>query len=253
MGAAFIEEPGAEGAVRRLAAEGVTPWLEGVPGVGPERVREFAERLGVVNLLYGGPRRAAVIGPVCDVLLPLGGLVAATPPGGASPYDAARALVSAVARPNLIVVLPASGEGLAAGTRLLGEGIGVTFGPMTGPRTYEGVLGAWLGGLERARERGLDLAALPVFASLCVRDLGPLAVPTARLLYERYDRTLGGPRWRDLAAAGARPHRLMWTALGDRAEALPGLIGWGTAAALTLRALQGLPTLRGDTLSPAPR
>ncbi|MET9697031.1 hypothetical protein ABZY31_08900 [Streptomyces sp. NPDC006529] len=250
MGAAFVEEPGAAAAVRRLVAEGVSPWLEGVPGVGPYRMAEFADRLTVRNLLYGVPRRPAALGAVCDVLLARGGLVAAPPPGDGCSYDAARALVAAVDRPNLIVVLPASGEGPAAGARLLGEGVGVCFGPMTGPRTYEGVLGAWLSGLERARERGLDLAALPAFASLRVCELGPLAVPTARLLYARYDRALGGKRWRSLAAAGARPHRLLWTALGDRAEDLPGLIGWGTAAALTLRALQGLPALRGDTLSP---
>ncbi|MET3987068.1 hypothetical protein [Streptomyces sp. PvR034] len=251
MGAAFVEEPGAADAVRRLVAEGVTPWLEGVPGVGPAGMREFANRLGVRNLLYGTQRRPAAIGAVCDALGPVGGLVAAPPLGDGTSYEAARALVEAVDRPNLIVVLSASGEGPAAGARLLGEGTGVCFGPMTGPRTYEGVLGAWLGGLERARERGLDLAALPAFASLCVGELGPLAVPTARLLYARYDRALGGMRWRALAAAGARPHRLMWTALGDRAEDLPGLIGWGTSAALTLRALQSLPALRGDTLSPS--
>ncbi|MER5727476.1 hypothetical protein ABT084_03800 [Streptomyces sp. NPDC002138] len=250
MGAAFVEEPGAAGAVEGLAAEGVTPWLEGLPGVGPDRMREFADRLGVRNLLYGVPRRPAALGAVCDALLPRGGLVAAPPPGEGTSYEVARALVTAVDRPNLIVVLPATGEGPAVGARLLGEGVGVAFGPMTGPRTYEGVLGAWLGGLERARERGLDLAALPAFASLGVRELGPLAVPTARLLYARYDRALGGRRWRSLAAAGARPHRLMWTDLGDRAEYLPELVGWGTAAALTLRALQCLPPLRGDTLSP---
>ncbi|MEU9301269.1 hypothetical protein [Streptomyces sp. NPDC048269] len=118
---------------------------------------------------------------------------------------------------------------------------------MRGPSAYEAVLEAWLSGLERAQDRGLDLAAIPSYAGVPIRELGDTAIGTARLLYARQDRILATGRWRALAAAGARPQRLMWTSLGPRSAALPSLIGWGTAVALP--ALAPLPRLYGDTLS----
>ncbi|MER5929940.1 hypothetical protein [Streptomyces sp. NPDC002054] len=256
MSAAFAETPGSVTLtvtmLRGLAAEGVSPWLEGVPGFRPDRLHTAARRLGVRGLLCARPGTVAEARQLCDALLPEAGLVALPPApeaGGDSPYCAARALAGAVDRPNLVVSLPATAEGLAATARLLGEGTGVLCGPVTGPAAYEGLLDAWLCGLERAQDRELDLAAIPAFAAVRIRPLGPAAAPVARRLYARYEALLGTERWRALARAGARPHRLMWTALGRRAAALPELIGWGTAAALTPRAVDILPALRGDTLT----
>ncbi|MEV8530779.1 hypothetical protein [Streptomyces sp. NPDC051211] len=253
MSAAFAETPGSADALRGLAAEGVHPWMEGAPGIRPDRLRAAARQLGIRGLLCAHPATADEARQLCDALLPTGGLVALPPamePGADAPYCAARALAEAVDRPNLVVALPPTAQGLAATSRLLGEGTGVLCGPVSAPAVYEELLDAWLRGLERAQDRGSDLAAIPVFAAVRVRSLGPAAAPFARRLYARYDALLDTARWQALARAGARPHRLMWTTLGGRAATLPDLIGWGTAAALTPAALQTLPRLRGDTLTP---
>ncbi|MGW0752741.1 hypothetical protein [Streptomyces sp. NPDC002587] len=80
-----------------------------------------------------------------------------------------------------------------------------------------------------------------------VGELGDGATGTALLLYVRQDRTLATGRRRALAAAGARPQRLMWTSFGPRCAELPSLVGWGTAGVLP--ALAPLRRLYGDTLS----
>lgn len=172
------------------------------------------------------------------------------PGGRAAPdpgYGAAAGLVAELGRANLLVALPATPAGLHTGARLLGEGTGVHTGPVCGLPAYGAVLDSWLSGLERAQDRGLDLAAIPSYAGVPIRELGGEAIGTARLLYARQDRTLGTERWRALAVDGARPQRLMWTSLGPGAAALPSLVGWGTAAALP--GLAAVPRLHGDTLT----
>ncbi|MFG2983153.1 hypothetical protein ACGFYQ_18205 [Streptomyces sp. NPDC048258] len=222
-----------------LVSEGVEPWLEAPAAPAPA-----ATLPGVRGVLLAScdPVAAAL---ACDELLPLGGLVAMPPPDPG--YGAAAGLLARLGRTNLLVVLPATPTGLDSAARLLGEGAGVHTGPVRGLAAYEAVLEAWLCGLERAQDRGLDLAAIPSYAGVPIRELGDGAIGTARLLYARQDRTLATGRWRVLAAAGARPQRLMWTSLGPRSAALPSLIGWGTAAALPT--LAPLPRLYGDTLS----
>ncbi|MFI8102769.1 transaldolase family protein [Streptomyces sp. NPDC086023] len=218
--------------------------------------RGIPARTALEELLVHDARRA------CDALLPLyratdgaQGLVAvplAPWHGGVDgTVEAAHRTVLAVDRPNVVVVLPATEEGLAASERCLGAGLGVHTGPVFGPDGYTALVQAWFSGLERARARGLDLRAIASFASVRVQDLGATAVGLARLLYECYEAALGAPRWHDLVRAGARPQRLMWTGLGD-GGAVERLVGWGTGMALSLPALARVARstrLRGDTLS----
>ncbi|MEH6375211.1 transaldolase family protein [Streptomyces sp. KLMMK] len=195
--------------------------------------------------------------------------------------DAAAALHGAACRPNALVRIPATDEGLAATGACLARGIGVHVTGIFSVRRYEQVVDVWFAGLERARAAGLDLSAIPSLASLPVARIdaevdarlraagraggtvgpgvrGTASLAVARLVYRRYEEGLGSARWRVLAAAGARPQRVMWS-VGSPVESEPrgvpyveSLVAWGTVSAMsrtTLAAAGRRGRLRGDTLT----
>lgn len=174
----------------------------------------------------------------------------------ASLFAEAVDLSRAVARPNLLVQLPATARGLVAARDCFAQGIGVHVVGVAGVERYHSVLDAYFSGLERARAVGLRLASIASVASVPVGEVdvavdarlpdtaegralrGAAGVSTARLLYAANEERLGSGRWRVLRAAGARPQRLMWTALDAPDAASPhtryvdGLVSWGTVQAM---------------------
>ncbi|WP_327168479.1 transaldolase family protein [Streptomyces subrutilus] len=278
--------------LRRLAAEGVSPWLDGigrsaldagefdhlveVAGVrgllcGVESVREDLLRTGprlperlpgsaealVEELLAADARRAGgallrLLGPDGMVAVP----VAPWHRSAAAQVEAARALAHRVGRPNVLVGLRATPEGLAAAVRCLGEGLGVYCGPVFGVTAYEAVLEAWLTGLDRAHRAGLDLGRIAFAAERRLPAPVAEAEAAARLLHACADLRYDDPRWPALVAAGARPHRLLWSGFdpATAAVAVPGLVGWGTGVVLSAEALGPVAreaVLRGETLGGA--
>ena len=148
--------------------------------------------------------------------------------------ESARVLAEAVARPNLLVKIPATVEGLPAISAVLAEGISVNVTLIFGLDRYRAVMSAFLTGLEQARERGLDLATIHSVASFFVSRLdtevdkrldeigteealslkGKAAVANARLAYQAYEEVFSTPRWQTLADDGARPQRPLWASTG---------------------------------------
>ncbi|MGK5733537.1 transaldolase family protein, partial [Streptomyces sp. URMC 124] len=180
-------------------------------------------------------------------------------PGGAARgtacavVDAAVALHRAACRPNALVKIAATDDGLAAAGACLARGIGVHVTDVFSVRRYEQVVDVWFAGLERARGAGLDLSAIPSVVSLPVgridaavdavagprRRAGRASLAVARLVYRRYEEALGSARWRVLATAGARPQRVMWS-VGSPVETVPrgvpyveSLVAWGTVSAMS--------------------
>src|SRR6476659_10018052 len=80
----------------------------------------------------------------------------------------ARALWSAVDRPNVLIKIPATKEGLPAITAAVAEGISVNVTLIFGLERYREVMDAYLTGLEQARDAGLDLDRIPSVASFFV-------------------------------------------------------------------------------------
>ncbi|MDG9715391.1 transaldolase [Streptomyces sp. DH24] len=190
--------------------------------------------------------------------------------------EAERAL-RAVNRPNVMVKLPAAGEGIAAIRECIGEGIPVHITGVFSVARYRQALDAYLEGLQRALARGRRLSALSSAVSLPVGLLdaevdarlaelgtpealtlrGEAAVASARLFYQVYDDWFGGAHWRALAAAGAHPQRLVWTSTAVPDASSPStryverLVTWGTINAMTLPTLEAAArrlVLSGDTL-----
>ncbi|MET8574066.1 transaldolase family protein [Streptomyces sp. NPDC005012] len=258
---------------RKLAAEGVSPWWAVSPWDDTSVLDAVAWGFRGIRMPLGaayGAVRAA-----CDALRADGGFVtlAATAwervDDPATWVAAARALWSAVDRPNLLIGVPASPAGIAAVTDCLAEGIGVECTSVFSVRQYDAVLEAQRAGLERALARGVELKSLGVAASSDpglldaevnarldrlprgaasgLRDTAGLA--TARLLYRARETALSCGNWQPLRNAGTRPPMLLWSV--TRPEQVRSLVSWNTAHVMTVETAEAAArrdNLEGDTL-----
>lgn len=146
--------------------------------------------------------------------------------------DAAQALWDAVDRPNALIKIPGTAEGCPAITEALGRGIDVNVTLIFGLDQYRDVMEAYVTGLERARDAGLDLSEIHSVASFFVSRVdteidrridelgadaalkGRAGIANARLAYQAYEDFFAGPRWEALAAAGALKQRPLWASTG---------------------------------------
>ena len=144
----------------------------------------------------------------------------------------AKELWQEVDRPNLFIKIPATTEGAPAISDTLAEGISVNVTLIFGLDRYQGVMEAYVAGLEKAQEAGHDLAEIHSVASFFVSRvdteidnrlnktgasddlLGKAGVANARLAYEAYEKFFSGERWERLAAAGANRQRPLWASTG---------------------------------------
>ncbi len=138
----------------------------------------------------------------------------------------------AIARPNILIKVPATPEGLPAITSLIADGISVNVTLIFGLERYQSVMDAYLEGLEKAQENGEDLSRIHSVASFFVSrvdseidkrldeigghdDLkGKAGIANARLAYEAYEKFFTGERWEKLAEAGANRQRPLWASTG---------------------------------------
>jgi transaldolase len=191
----------------------------------------------------------------------------------------ARALWWLVDRPNLLVKIPATREGLDAITRTVAEGISVNVTLIFSLERYRAVIDAYLTGLERAREAGIDLGTIRSVASFFVSRVdteidarldaigtpesdalrGQAAIANARLAYDVHREVIASDRWRTLEAAGAHPQRPLWASTGvkdpayDDTRYVVDLVGPSTVNTMpeaTLDAVADHGVLRGETLTP---
>ncbi|MFT4083426.1 MAG: transaldolase [Nocardioides sp.] len=153
----------------------------------------------------------------------------------------ARALWAAVDRPNALIKIPATLEGLPAITAAIAAGISVNVTLIFSTERYRAVMDAYLTGLEQAKEAGLDLSTIRSVASFFVSRVdteidarlekigtseaaalaGQAAVANARLAYGAFQEVFSGPRWQALAAAGANAQRPLWASTGVKNPAYP--------------------------------
>ena len=142
----------------------------------------------------------------------------------------ARALWWMVDRPNLLIKIPATVEGLPAITQCVSEGISVNVTLIFGLERYGRVIDAYLEGLEQAAAAGHDLSKIRSVASFFVSRVdtevdqrldklgtpeaealrGKAAVANARLAYELFEQRVATDRWQALAANGANLQRPLW-------------------------------------------
>jgi transaldolase len=139
-----------------------------------------------------------------------------------------------VDRPNVMIKIPATVEGLPAITATLAKGISVNVTLIFSIDRYRAVMDAFLAGLEQARAAGHDLSVIGSVASFFVSRVdseidkrlgtigtdealalrGQAAIANARLAYAAYEEVFASERWAALKAAGAQPQRPLWASTG---------------------------------------
>jgi transaldolase len=144
----------------------------------------------------------------------------------------ARELWETVDRPNAYIKIPGTPEGLPAITETLGAGICVNVTLIFGLDQYQGVMEAFVAGIEKARDNGHDISKLHSVASFFVSRVdteidkrleaagadaslfGRAGVANARLAYQAFEEFFASDRWAALEAAGARRQRPLWASTG---------------------------------------
>ncbi len=146
-----------------------------------------------------------------------------------------------VDRPNTLIKIPATEPGLPAITKTISEGISVNVTLIFALERYQGVIDAYLAGLEQAAANGHDLSTIHSVASFFVSRVdsevdkrldavgtddakalkGKAAIANARLAYALYERAFATDRWAELEAKGANKQRPLWASTGVKDPALP--------------------------------
>ncbi|MEU2114166.1 transaldolase [Streptomyces sp. NPDC016459] len=189
----------------------------------------------------------------------------------------AKQLAWLVDRPNTLIKIPATQAGLPAITEVIGLGISVNVTLIFSLERYRAVMDAYLAGLEKARERGLDLSKIHSVASFFVSRVdseidkrldgigtdeakalkGKAALANARLAYEAYEEVFSSERWAALDKAHANKQRPLWASTGVKDPAykdtlyVVDLVAPGTVNTMpeaTLEATADHGEVTGDTV-----
>jgi transaldolase len=171
----------------------------------------------------------------------------------AGTIDMARKLHERIARPNLLVKIPGTAEGVPAIRTMIGEGRNVNVTLLFSLERYSDVVEAYLSGLEECVTNGLeDLSGVASVASFFVSRVdteidrrleklatetddadraaklrsseGAAAVAQAREAYGIFKERFQGDRWEALKAKGARTQRLLWASTSTKNPAYPDLL-----------------------------
>ena len=144
---------------------------------------------------------------------------------------AAQKLFAEVARPNVMIKIPATHEGLAAITKVLGQGINVNVTLIFSIERYDEVLEAWCAGLELARKNGHELGRIASVASFFVSRVdaavdkllpeddvlrGRIANAQVAAAYQLYLRWMNNDRVVALLGAGAQVQRPLWASTSPK-------------------------------------
>ena len=151
----------------------------------------------------------------------------------AGTVQAAVQLHAQAQRPNLFIKIPGTRAGIAAIEEAIFAGVAVNVTLLFSREHYLDAAEAYLRGIERRIAAGLDPAVgsvASIFISrwdVAVKDKVPqalrnqLGIAIAKRTYKAYRELLASKRWQKLAAAGARPQRLLWASTGTKDPAAP--------------------------------
>lgn len=159
--------------------------------------------------------------------------------------EEARRLWKAVGRPNLMIKVPGTEEGIPAFKQLISEGININVTLLFAQDVYLKVAWAYIEGLEARAKAGGDISGMASVASFFVSRIdslvdsiiaetlkdtklsadrqallhslqGKVAIANAKLAYQDYKKIFSGPRWEALAAKGAKTQRVLWASTSTK-------------------------------------
>ena len=157
--------------------------------------------------------------------------------------EEARRLWKAVNRPNIMIKVPGTREGVEPVRRLTSEGLNINITLLFAQEAYIAVAEAYLDGLEAALKAGKEISGIASVASFFVSRIdtlvdsniderlktatgadaqlldslrGKVAIANAKQAYRYYQKMIESPRWKALAAKGAQTQRLLWASTSTK-------------------------------------
>jgi transaldolase/glucose-6-phosphate isomerase len=158
--------------------------------------------------------------------------------------EEARRLWKSVDRPNVMIKVPATPEGVPAIRQLLEDGLNINITLLFAQSAYEQVAEAYLAAIEARASKGQDISHIASVASFFVSRIdslvdgkideklkagpdpaqksllesihGQIAIANAKVTYHKYQELFGGARWKALAAKGAQTQRLLWASTSTK-------------------------------------
>jgi len=157
--------------------------------------------------------------------------------------EEARRLWKAVNRPNIMIKVPGTPEGVEPVRQLTSEGLNINITLLFAQKAYIAVAEAYLDGLEAALKANKDISGIASVASFFVSRIdtlvdsiieerlktakgadaqlleslrGKVAIANAKQAYRYYQKMIETPRWKALAAKGAQSQRLLWASTSTK-------------------------------------
>jgi transaldolase len=163
--------------------------------------------------------------------------------------DEARRLWGEVNRPNVLIKIPGTPEGIPAIQKCLAEGININITLLFSLEAYGNVMEAHLKAMEARHAKGEPLATVASVASFFLSRIdtlvdskldamkergehaeeaaalrGKAAIASARIAYQMWKTVYDGPRWEALAEAGARVQKPLWASTSTKDPAYPDVL-----------------------------
>ncbi|RLA73071.1 MAG: transaldolase [Epsilonproteobacteria bacterium] len=155
---------------------------------------------------------------------------------GPGTLDEARRLWAMVDRPNLMVKIPATTEGIPVIQQLISEGININVTLLFAQDAYKQVAEAFVKGLEIRVAKGEEISSVASVASVFVSRIdalvdslidaneekslqvikGKVAIANSRLTYQEYKEIFASDAWQALADKGAMTQRLLWASTSTK-------------------------------------
>jgi transaldolase len=175
--------------------------------------------------------------------------------------SAARRLWKMLDRPNVMIKIPATVEGLAAIQTLTAEGININATLLFSISRYRQVAAAYIAGISERHGKGLPVEKISSVASFFLSRIdvkidkelssqnasadlrGKSAIASSRLAYQVYKQLYTSKEWQKFADAGAQSQRLLWASTSTKDPSYPdtmyveALIGENTVNTLPLKTL----------------
>ncbi len=177
-----------------------------------------------------------------------------------------------IERPNLMVKIPSTQEGIPAIRQALSEGININITLIVSLENYRQVVEAYLSALEERKARDMDISHIASVASFFVSRVdvlvdklledkikatrssaeqqqlrglqGKIAIANARLVYQEFKQLFSGPRFEALQKQGAHVQRPLWASTSTKNPAYRDilyaeeLIGSDTVDTMTLKTIE---------------
>jgi transaldolase len=157
----------------------------------------------------------------------------------------AKRYYSAIDRPNVMIKIPGTPEGLPAVEAVIAAGINVNVTLLFSVQSYIDTAWAYIRGLEKLAESGGDVSKIASVASFFLSRIdvaidgqldsllktaglsterqakleslkGKVAIANAKIAYQEYKQICADARWQALAAQGAKVQRLLWASTGSK-------------------------------------